>query len=228
MGKIIQTSILITITTLFSLPAFAESKFTIMTKCMSAVDARDKPQAMSQANVILGWENIFSNELKINGAACLTFAMDKKHIYDHLTNRFVSGELVENAVSVEDQPILLAQLNKDQNILKNRIARINIDIGEQLNDLNKIDERLQNINLMIISKEIHSSCSKLYLKNKEATSINPTCVEAFKKLGHPLLDTYKDAPLLEQTKKELNRLTVLKSDLKVQLDSVQEKINSIE
>ena len=116
MGKLIQTSILVTITTLFSLPAFAESKFTIVTKCMSAVDARDKPQAMSQAKVILGWENMYSNELKINGAACLTFAMNKKHIYDNARNKFVSGELVDNAVTLEE----MSELKELVKITKNK------------------------------------------------------------------------------------------------------------
>ena len=116
MGKLIQTLILVTITTLLSFPAFAESKFTIVTKCMSAADARDKPQAMSQAKVILGWENIFSNELKINGAACLTFAMDKKHIYDNARNKFVSGELVDNAVTLEE----MSELKELVKITKNK------------------------------------------------------------------------------------------------------------
>ena len=116
MGKLIQTSILVTITTLFSLPTFAESKFTIVTECMNAVDARDKSQAMSQAKVILGWENVFSNELKINGAACLTFAMDKKHIYDNARNKFVSGELVDNAVTLEE----MSELKELVKITKNK------------------------------------------------------------------------------------------------------------
>ena len=116
MGKLIQTLILVTITTLLSFPAFAESKFTIVTKCMSAVDARDKPQAMSQAKVILGWENMYSNELKINGAACLTYAMDKKHIYDNARNKFVSGELVDNAVTLEE----MSELKELVKITKNK------------------------------------------------------------------------------------------------------------
>ena len=127
MGKLIQTSILVALTTLFSLPTFAESKFTIVTKCMSAVDARDKPQAMSQAKVILGWENVFSNELKINGAACLTFAMDEKHIYDNATNKFVSGELVDNAVTLEEiselQELVKVTRNKKQETRKNYFSK---------------------------------------------------------------------------------------------------------
>ena len=123
MRKLIQKLILVTLTTLFSLPTFAQSKNSIVTKCMSAVDARDKPQAMSQAKVILGWENIFSNELKINGAACLTYAMDKKHIYDNARNKFVSGELVDNAVSVEEiselQELVKVTRNKKQETRKN-------------------------------------------------------------------------------------------------------------
>jgi len=83
---------------------------------MSAADARDKPQAMSQAKVILGWENMYSNELKINGAACLTFAMNKKHIYDNARNKFVSGELVDNAVTLEE----MSELKELVKITKNK------------------------------------------------------------------------------------------------------------
>ena len=90
-----------------------------------------------------------------------------------------------------------------------------------------MDERLQNFNLMVILKETHSSCSKLYYKNKEATIMNPTCVEAFKKLGHPLLDKYEDAPSIDRTQKEINRLKVLKSNVQAQLDDIQKEINSI-
>jgi len=166
-GKIIQTSILVTITTLFSLPAFAESKFTIVAKCMSAVDARDKPQAMSQAKVILGWENVFSNELKINGAACLTFAMDEKHIYDNATNKFVSGELVDNAVTLED-PSELQELVKVTRNKKELLVK-------------EYEER----NKTLITIGSLKACTEKYFKTPLEVMMNAVCIEAFKKNGHP-------------------------------------------
>ena len=67
-------------------------------------------------------EVVFSNELKINGAACLTFAMDEKHIYDNATNKFVSGELVDNAVTLEEiselQELVKVTRNKKELLLK--------------------------------------------------------------------------------------------------------------
>jgi len=166
-GKIIQTSILITITTLFSLPTFAQSKNSIVTKCMSAVDARDKPQAMSQANVILGWENIFSNELKINGAACLTYAMDKKHIYDNARNKFVSGELVDNAVSVEE----ISELQELVKVTKNKKELL----------LEEYEER----NKTLIAIGSLTACTEMYYKTPYDVMMNAVCIEAFKKNGHP-------------------------------------------
>ena len=167
MGKIIQTSILVTMTTLFSLPTFAESKNSIVTKCMSAVDARDKPQAMSQAKVILGWENIFSNELKINGATCLTFAMDKKHIYDNARNKFVSGELVDNAVSVEE----ISELQELVKVTKNKKELL----------LEEYEER----NKTLIAIGSITACTEMYYKTPYDVMMNAVCIEAFKKNGHP-------------------------------------------
>ena len=154
-------------TTLFSLPTFAESKNSIVTKCMSAVDARDKPQAMSQAKVILGWENIFSNELKINGAACLTFAMDKKHIYDNARNKFVSGELVDNAVSVEE----ISELQELVKVTKNKKELL----------LEEYEER----NKTLIAIGSLKACTEMYYKTPYNVMMNAVCIEAFKKNGHP-------------------------------------------
>ena len=167
MGKLIQKLILVTLTTLFSLPTFAQSKNSIVTKCMSAVDARDKPQAMSQAKVILGWENIFSNELKINGAACLTYAMDKKHIYDNARNKFVSGELVDNAVSVEE----ISELQELVKVTKNKKELL----------LEEYEER----NKTLITIGSLKACTEMYYKTHLEVMMNAVCIEAFKKNGHP-------------------------------------------
>lgn len=167
MRKLIQKLILVTLTTLFSLPTFAQSKNSIVTKCMSAVDARDKPQAMSQAKVILGWENIFSNELKINGAACLTYAMDKKHIYDNARNKFVSGELVDNAVSVEE----ISELQELVKVTKNKKELL----------LEEYEER----NKTLIAIGSLTACTEMYYKTPYDVMMNAVCVEAFKKNGHP-------------------------------------------
>ena len=167
MRKLIQKLILVTLTTLFSLPTFAQSKNSIVTKCMSAVDARDKPQAMSQAKVILGWENIFSNELKINGAACLTFAMDKKHIYDNARNKFVSGELVDNAVSVEE----ISELQELVKVTKNKKELL----------LEEYEEK----NKTLIAIGSLTACTEMYYKTPYDVMMNAVCIEAFKKNGHP-------------------------------------------
>ena len=177
---------------------------------------------------------MYGDQTRIDAAECMTHAYGGEWVYDHSAKAMVN----KNAVTERQKQIAedwaerqkrrekLVQLRNEQRILKNRMARINIDIDEQYNEKNKIDERLQNINLMLILKETHTSCSDLYLKNKEAAIINPTCVEAFKKLGHPLLDTYKDEPAIDQSDKEIKRLIVLKVNVQKQIDDIQEEINS--
>ena len=217
--------------------AFASGYKDSIEQCLVAHQADDKGKILLIASEIKSIK-MYGDQTRIDAAKCMSHAYGGEWVYDHSAKAMVNKNVVVTKLSDEqitkaqkarqEKRDELAQLKKDQTILKNRIARITIDIDEQLNDLSEIDERLQNFNLMLIFEETHSSCSNLYLKNKEAAIINPTCVEAFKKLGHPLLDTYKDAPLIEQTQKEINRLTVLKSNVNVQLDGVQEKINSIE
>ena len=174
------------------------------------------------------WAYDHSAKAMVNKNAVVKELSDEqeKQIENAKTER--QKQIAEDWAERQKRREKLVQLKKDQTILKNRIARINIDINKQSNDLSEIDKRLQKFNLMLILEETHSSCSNLYLKNKEAAIINPTCVEAFKKLGHPLLDTDKYAPLTDQANKERNRLIVLKYNVQAQIDDIQKEINSIE
>jgi len=251
MQKNLVKTISIAFVLTLSNPALASGYKDSIEQCLAAHQAGDKGKVQLIASEIASLK-MYGDQTRIDAAKCMTHAYGGEWVYDHsakamVNNDGVSTELtdeqekeIENAKTERQKQIAerwakrqkrrekLVQLKKDQTILKNRIARINIDINKQSNNLSEIDKRLQNFNLMLILEETHSSCSNLYLKNKEAAIINPTCVEAFKKLGHPLLDRDKDAPLIDQTNKELNRLMVLESNLKWQLHGVQEKINSIE
>jgi len=232
-------------------PALASGYKDTIEQCLAAHQAGDKGKVQLIASEIASLK-MYGDQTRIDAAKCMTHAYGGEWVYDHsakamVNNDGVSTELtdeqekeIENAKTERQKQIAerwakrqkrrekLVQLKKDQTILKNRIARINIDINKQSNDLSEIDKRLQKFNLMLILEETHSSCSNLYLKNKEAAIINPTCVEAFKKLGHPLLDTDKYAPLTDQANKERNRLIVLKYNVQAQIDDIQKEINSIE
>ena len=217
-------------------PALASGYKDTIEQCLAAHQAGDKGEVKLIASEIASIK-MYGDQTRIDAAKCMTHAFGGEWVYDHSAKAMVNKNGVVIELSDEDIAIAraerqkkrdkLAQLRNDQTILENRRARINIDIDEQFNDLYETDERLQNFNLVVILKETHSSCSKLYYKNKEATIINPTCIEAFKKLGHPLLDKYEDAPSIERTQKEINRLKVLKSNVQAQIDDIQEKINSI-
>lgn len=216
-------------------PALASGYKDSIEQCLAAHQAGDKGKVKLIASEIASIK-MYGDQTRIDAAKCMTHAFGGEWVYDHSAKAMVNKNGVVIELSDEDIAIAraerqkkrdkLAQLRNDQTILENRRARIEFDIDEQLNDLYETDERLQNFNLMVILKETHSSCSKLYYKNKEATIINPTCIEAFKKLGHPLLDKYEDAPSIERTQKEINRLKVLKSNVQAQIDDIQKEINS--
>tara|TARA_B110000879_G_C10986981_1_gene437682 strand:+ start:114 stop:827 length:714 start_codon:yes stop_codon:yes gene_type:complete len=218
-------------------PALASGYKDSIEQCLAAHQAGDKGKVKLIASEIASIK-MYGDQTRIDAAKCMTHAFGGEWVYDHSAKAMVNKNAVVIDLSDEDIAIAraerqkkrdkLAQLRNDQTILENRRASIKFDIDEQLNDLYEMDERLQNFNLMVILKETHSSCSKLYYKNKEATIINPTCIEAFKKLGHPLLDKYEDAPSIDRTQKEINRLKVLKSNVQAQIDDTQEEINSIE
>ena len=215
-------------------PALASGYKDTIEQCLAAHQAGDKGKVKLIASEIASIK-MYGDQTRIDAAECMTHAYGGEWVYDHSAKAMVNKNAVVIELSDEDianakserqkKRDKLYQLRNEQRILKNRMARINIDIDEQYNEKNKIDERLQNINLMLILKETHTSCSDLYLKNKEAAIINPTCVEAFKKLGHPLLDKYEDAPSIDRTQKEINRLKVLKSNVQAQLDDIQKEIN---
>ena len=216
-------------------PALASGYKDSIEQCLAAHQAGDKGKVKLIASEIASIK-MYGDQTRIDAAKCMTHAFGGEWVYDHSAKTMVNKNAV--VIDLSDDGIAiaraerqkkrdkLAQLRNDQTILENRRASIKFDIDEQLNDLYEMDERLQNFNLMVILKETHSSCSKLYYKNKEATIINPTCIEAFKKLGHPLLDKYEDAPSIDRTQKEINRLKVLKSNVQAQIDDIQKEINS--
>jgi len=203
-------------------PAFASGYKDTIEQCLAAHQAGDKGKVQLIASEIASIK-MYGDQTRIDAAKCMTYAYGGEWVYDHSAKAMINKNAVSERQKKRDK---LYQLSNEKRILKNRIARINFDIDEQYNEKNKMDERLQNINLMLILKETHTSCSDLYLKNKEAAIINPTCVEAFKKLGHPLLDTYKDEPAIDQTDKEINRLIALKFNVQAQIDDIQKEINS--
>ena len=232
-------------------PVLASGYKDSIEQCLAAHQAGDKGKVQLIASEIASIK-MYGDQTRIDAAKCMSYAYGGEWVYDHSAKAMVNKNAVVIELSDEQKKQIanakterqkqiaedwaerqkrrekLVQLKKDQTILKNRIARINIDINEQSNNLSEIDKRLQNFNLMLILEETHSSCSNLYLKNKEAAIINPTCVEAFKKLGHPLLDTDKYAPLTDQANEERNRLIVLKYNVQAQIEDIQKEINSIE
>ena len=222
MFKNLLKSILIAFVLTASNPALASGYKNSIEQCLVAHQVDDKGKVLLIASEIASIK-MYGDQTRIDAAKCMTYAYGGEWVYDHSAKAMINKNAVSERQKKRDK---LYQLSNEKRILKNRIARINIDIDEQFNEKNKMDERLQNINLMLILKETHTSCSDLYLKNKEAAIINPTCVEAFKKLGHPLLDTYKDEPAIDQTDKEINRLIALKFNVQAQIDDIQKEINS--
>ena len=169
--------------------AFSASKNSVLNECRAAMASGDISAAQDSATTIFTWRNLFSDELKIDGARCLTFARQSQHVYDANQGLFVTGAAIEGALDVETARDLLNQLTDAKAILDKTM----IEVGA--------------INDALIENEVHSTCSSEYLHNPQAIILNPECVRAFRKLGHPMLDeAVRDDGAYLEAKGRYNRL----------------------
>lgn len=174
------------ITLLLALPvsAFAASKNSVLNECRKAMANGDMSSAQEAATTIFNWRNLFSDELKIDGAKCLTFAREGQYVYDANLGLFVTGAAVEQALDVKTARDLLRQLA----VAKTRLDKTMVEVG--------------TINDALIENEVHSVCSDEYSKSPQTIILNAECIRAFRKLGHPQLnDALRDDGAYLEAKK---------------------------
>ena len=119
---------------------FAASKNSVLSDCNQAMELGDMEAAQTAADIIFSWRDLFSDELKIKGAECLTFARGGEHVYDVNLGLFVTGAAVEKALDAETARALMRQLTKAEA----RLERALLQVEALNNDL--------------INNEVHATC----------------------------------------------------------------------
>jgi len=157
--------------TLILAPAsFAASKNSVISECMKAIEASDKTMLQEQANEIIKWTNLFSDELKIKGAKCLEAANGEPFVYDASQKRFVSGDAVSSAVSPQQARQIEQEFNQAKRMLDEAI------------------DNLSTLNAELVQNEIYQACTKEYAQNPTQTMLNQICINSFSTNGHPKLE----------------------------------------
>ena len=154
----------------FAPASLAASKNSIISECMKAIDVGDKAIIQQQANEIIKWTNLFSDELKIKGAECLKAANGETFIYDASQKKFVSGDAVNSAVSPQEARQIEQEFNQAKRILEDAI------------------DNLSTLNAELIQNEIYQACSLEYAQNPTQTMLNQICINSFSAKGHPKLE----------------------------------------
>ena len=154
----------------FATASIAVSKNSVISECMKAIDASDKTMIQEQANEIIKWTNLFSDELKIKGAECLEAANGEPFVYDASQKRFVSGDAVSSAVSPQQARQIEQEFNQAKRMLDEAI------------------DNLSTLNAELVQNEIYQACTKEYAQNPTETMLNQICINSFSTNGHPKLE----------------------------------------
>lgn len=157
-------------TLVFAQVSSAASKNSIISECMKAIDDSDNETIQEQANEIMKWTNLFSDELKIKGAECLEAAKGEPFIYDASQKSFVSGDAVYSAVSPQEARRIEQEFNQAKRRLEDAI------------------DNLSTLNAELIQNEIYQACSLEYAQNSTQTMLNQICINSFSAKGHPKLE----------------------------------------
>jgi hypothetical protein len=152
-----------------TIPAHAASKNEILRSCLSAIETNDQEKLREEAENIKVWKNLFSDELKIKGAECLSSAFSEMFVYNAVTGSFVSGTLVQTAVDPKEAR------RREQAFIEAK-ARYETAL-----------KSVEYINDALIAEDIYRVCSDKYLSEPAETLLNELCLSSFKSNGHPNL-----------------------------------------
>jgi len=161
--------------------------------CASAVQKGDIAAAKQHADKIRNF-NSYTRKYLESAEKCLEFADDESYTYDAVIGKFVKdSQKAEIEAERKIKQELFAQIRdlEAQNSCRKRKIMILTD------KINLAGERLSFVNEALIETDTYDACTALYIKNKEAASLNPMCVSSFTQFGHPELKT---DPLIETLK----------------------------
>jgi hypothetical protein len=97
--------------------------------------------------------------------------------------------------------------------------------SELLSDIEAVDIQNNETNNSLIINDTYSACSELYLKDESSVMLNQSCIDAFKRLGHPNLvlagDEFKSS-FVDQ----LGELSTLRANLVMEQNKVTDALRT--
>ena len=97
--------------------------------------------------------------------------------------------------------------------------------SELLSDIEAVDIQNNETNNSLIINDTYSACSELYLKDKSSVMLNQSCIDAFKRLGHPNLVLAGDE-LKSSFMDQLGELSTLRANLVMEQNKVTDALRT--
>tara|TARA_R110000744_G_scaffold22397_2_gene57366 strand:- start:34 stop:963 length:930 start_codon:yes stop_codon:yes gene_type:complete len=97
--------------------------------------------------------------------------------------------------------------------------------SELLSDIEAVDIQNNETNNSLIINDTYSACSELYLKDKSSVMLNQSCIDAFKRLGHPNLVLAGDE-LKSSFMDQLGELSTLRANLVMEQNRVTDELRT--
>lgn len=164
--------------------AYAQSKREVLALCQDAVATGDNDTAISLANVVQTWTSLFSAELEIGGAECISAATGEKWQYSRATLSFASVAELE-----AERQNRIAKINARSEMLNSRRCELLGELFPMLARENELQEAIEasqreiQLGIMQAQTETVQACHDWYLRDAMAALTNPVCNSLFLSVG---------------------------------------------
>jgi hypothetical protein len=128
------------------------------------------------------------------------------------------AELIERRRLQSELETELAKLEKHNSCISAKRS-------ELLSDIEAVDIQNNETNNSLIINDTYSACSELYLKDESSVMLNQSCIDAFKRLGHPNLVLAGDE-LKSSFMDQLGELSTLRANLVMEQNKVTDALRT--
>lgn len=135
-----------------------------------------------------------------------------------------AAEAAAEAERIERQRVQ-SELDTEFAKLQKHNACILAKSSELLSDIEAVDNQNNETNNSLIINDTYSACSELYLKDKSSVMLNQSCIDAFKRLGHPNLVLAGDE-LKSSFTDQLGELSTLRANLVMEQNEVRDALRT--
>ena len=213
--------------------------------CAAAISSGNTETVNEIANRLRMFNSFSQNSLK-QAEACVSASAGEPMVYGSLgwmalsdrekllatkaaeeaarREREATAEAAAEAERIERQK-LQSKLETELAELEKHNACILAKRSELLSEIEAVDNQNNETNNSLIINDTYSACSELYLKDKSSVMLNQSCIDAFKRLGHPNLVMAGDE-LKSSFMDQLGELSTLRGNLVMEQNEVTDALRT--